>query len=103
MQPHHITDFHNEVIYLFLKILTSAYECIDYTRLLLSTKYFLKLGLYTILTCYILICLVCMVVYCLVYLVVVVLGLLLLCCCTVGVLFLLLLSMCLLLFMCVLL
>jgi hypothetical protein len=43
-------------------------------------KYFLNLGLYTILTCCILICLVCMVVYCLVYLVVVVLGLLLFCC-----------------------
>jgi hypothetical protein len=49
-------------------------------------KYFLNLGLYTILTCCILICLVCMVVYCLVYLVVVVLGLVLLCCCTMGVL-----------------
>jgi hypothetical protein len=48
-------------------------------------KYFLNSGLYTILTCCILICLVCMVVYCLVYLVVVVLGLLLLCC-TMGVL-----------------
>jgi predicted membrane metal-binding protein len=48
-------------------------------------KYFLNLGLYTLLTCCILICLVCMVVYCLVYLVVVVFGLLLLCCCTMGV------------------
>jgi hypothetical protein len=42
-------------------------------------KYFLNLGLYTILKCCILIGFVCMVVYCLVYLVVVVLGLLLLC------------------------
>jgi hypothetical protein len=43
-------------------------------------------SLYIILTCCILICLVCMVVYCLVYLVAVVLGLLLLCCCTMGLL-----------------
>jgi hypothetical protein len=44
------------------------------------------LGLYTLCTCCILSCLVCMVVYCLVYIVVVVLGVLLLCCCTMGVL-----------------
>jgi hypothetical protein len=49
-------------------------------------KYFLNLGLYTLCTWCILICLVCMVVYCLVYLFVVVLVVLLLCCCTMGVL-----------------
>jgi hypothetical protein len=49
-------------------------------------KYVLNLGLYTLLTCCILSCLVCMVGYCLVYLVVVALGVLLLCCCTMGVL-----------------
>jgi hypothetical protein len=54
-----------------------------FTRIFI--KYFLNLGLHTILTCCILICLVCVVVYCLAYLVVVVLGLLL-SCCTMGVL-----------------
>jgi hypothetical protein len=65
-----------------VKLLGTGTMLNDVTK---ETEYFINLGLYTLLTCCILICLVCIVVYCLVYLVVVVLGLLLLCC-TMGVL-----------------